>query len=96
MIRINPKIHDALKNNFEGYEDLQEFPHIQEMLEKRNTSQEKRWKNQNQILNNQKTGLRTSNKTIANILNLCERQVGYYLKKSIDNFDEKENNSEEE
>jgi len=69
-------------------DDFFEVPHVQKLLEKKDSNQKKRWKNQNLKLNDKRMGLRTSNKIIANLLNLCERQVGYYLLKSIENYDE--------
>lgn len=48
-------------------------------LYRKNELHEKRWQNYNKKLQNGYIHIRPSNKTIAGILGICERQVAYYL-----------------
>lgn len=59
------------------------------LTEKYNRKYEK-WENLNKKLNNSSHFLKPTNKEIANVLGLCERQVNYYIK-ALKNIDDKEN-----
>lgn len=59
------------------------------LTEKYNRKYEK-WGNLNKKLNNSSHFLKPTNKEIANVLGLCERQVNYYIK-ALKNINDKEN-----
>lgn len=59
------------------------------LTEKYNRKYEK-WGNLNKKLNNSSHFLKPTNKEIANVLGLCERQVNYYIK-ALKNINNKEN-----
>lgn len=79
--------HKKYSSQINGYNksDSEEInsTRYQMHLQSRNETQTDRWQKQNKNLRSSKVFIRTSNKLIADILNICERQVSYYVEKTL-------------
>ncbi len=65
--------------------DTENSTRYEKTVTERNKSQKKRWKTHNYKLQSPTCYVRTSNKVIAEILNIAERQVAYYVAKTLRN-----------
>ena len=79
--------HQIKKLNEEVKEDNK---YISESLTEKYNRKYEKWGNLNKKLNNSSHFLKPTNKEIANVLGLCERQVNYYIK-ALKNINDKEN-----
>lgn len=79
--------HQIKKLNEEVKEDNK---YVSESLTEKYNRKYEKWGNLNKKLNNSSHFLKPTNKEIANVLGLCERQVNYYIK-ALKNINDKEN-----
>ena len=79
--------HQIKKLNEEVKEDNK---YVSESLTEKYNRKYVKWGNLNKKLNNSSHFLKPTNKEIANVLGLCERQVNYYIK-ALKNINDKEN-----
>ena len=79
--------HQIKKLNEEVKEDNK---YVSESLTEKYNRKYEKWGNLNKKLNNSSHFLKPTNKEIANVLGLCERQVNYYIK-ALKNINNKEN-----
>lgn len=79
--------HQIKKLNEEVKE---ENKYVSESLTEKYNRKYEKWGNLNKKLNNASHFLKPTNKEIANVLGLCERQVNYYIK-ALKNINDKEN-----
>ena len=76
--------HKRYEKQIENF-DSEESTRYGSTVTERNKSQQKRWKTHNYKLKSPSGYIRTSNKVIAEILNIAERQVAYYMVKTLKN-----------
>jgi hypothetical protein len=79
--------HQIKKLNEEVKEDNK---YVSESLTEKYNRKYEKWGTLNKKLNNSSHFFKPTNKEIANVLGLCERQVNYYIK-ALKNINEKEN-----
>lgn len=79
--------HQIKKLNEEVKDDNK---YVSESLTEKYNRKYEKWGNLNKKLNNSSHFLKPTNKEIANVLGLCERQVNYYIK-ALKNINDKEN-----
>ena len=79
--------HQIKKLNEEVKEDNK---YVSESLTEKYNRKYEKWGTLNKKLNNSSHFFKPTNKEIANVLGLCERQVNYYIK-ALKNINDKEN-----
>lgn len=72
------KYEKQMKWMIDNPEDFDEYKYSE--LSKKNAKQTKIWHNLNKRLNEGTINIRPTNKAIADVLGICERQVSYYIK----------------